>query len=168
MKKHSKGFSMIELIIVVAIIGIFTGLVSIGFGYIQSGNLRSAAQTINSNLSKLKYDAMSKENKQYMYIYQTGNGYYFLCSDQEESSLSFTSGVGQQICNSSCSITVDGGTPIGTTPKRIAYKKGSGGFDTSKSTITQDITIKKSDGTGTGYVVKLVTETGKHYVERIN
>lgn len=166
MKKHSKGFSMIELIIVVAIIGIFTGLVSIGFGYIQSGNIRSAAQTINSNLSKLKYDAMSKENKQYMYIYQYGNGYYFLCSDQEKASLSL--GDGQLICNASCSITVDGGTPIGTDPMRIAYKKGSGGFDTSKSTITQDITIKRNDGTGTGYVVKLVTETGKHYVERIN
>lgn len=166
MKKHTKGFSMIELIIVVAIIGIFTGLVSIGFGYIQSGNIRSAAQTINSTLSKLKYDAMSKENKQYMYIYQAGNGYYLLCSDQEASSLSFTAGNGQLICNTSCSVTVDGGTAIGTSPKRIAYKKGSGGFDTSKSTITQEITIKRSDGTGSGYVVHLVTETGKHYVER--
>ena len=165
MKKHTKGFSMIELIIVVAIIGIFTGLASIGFGYIQSGNIRSAAQTLNSTLTQLKYDAMSKENKQYMYIYQAGNGYYFMCSDKDASSLSFTTSNGQLLCNTNCTITVDGGTSIGTTPMKIAYKKGSGGFDTSKSTITQDITIKSSDGTGSYYVVHLVTETGKHYVE---
>ena len=53
-KNRTKGFSMVELIIVVAIIGIMTAVATISMGYIQSGNLRSAAKKIDLSLSKLK------------------------------------------------------------------------------------------------------------------
>ena len=77
---RTKGFSMIELIIVIAIIGIMTAMATLGFGYIQSGNVRAAANSIVADLSQMKYDAMSKQDKPFMYIYKVGGKYYSYCS----------------------------------------------------------------------------------------
>ena len=162
---RTKGFSMIELIIVIAIIGIMTAMATLGFGYIQSGNVRAAANSIVADLSQMKYDAMSKQDKQFMYIYKVGGKYYSYCSASEVTNPSsvLTASNGTSLCNSNCKITYDGGIELAPGNYiTIAYKK-SGGLS-SKSSFTRDIsdiTVSKADGSGK-YVITIYKETGKH------
>lgn len=71
---------MIELIIVVAIIGIFTALAGMGFGYLKAGNVKSAARNIDATLTKLKLDTMKQNKQPVMYIYRKGSDYYMHCT----------------------------------------------------------------------------------------
>lgn len=174
-ENRKKGFSMIELIVVVALIGIFTALATIAFGYIKSGNIKSTAKTIDSTLNKLKLDTMSKEKKPYMCIYKDGDDYYMLCTTNANEAP--TSDNGQRIGNGNVSIKVDDAT-VGVNDKvYIAFKKGSGTFaesinaDNPKNTIHKgksskaDIVVESADGDGTSYVIHLIKDTGKHYIE---
>lgn len=159
MRNKHKGFSMIELIIVIAIIGIFTGLASISFGYIKAGNVRSAVQTVDSNLSRLRLDTMSKATKPYMYLYRLGDNYYMYCTNSASVDTSVANGT--KIANSNVEIKIDG-APLSNSPCIIGFQKGSGAF---LGGTPQEISFSDSNGQGTIYILKLVNETGKHYIE---
>lgn len=154
---------MIELIIVIAIIGIFTAVASLSLDYLKAGNVRSAAKTVDSNLSKLKLDAMSREEKSYMHIYKKGDNYYMYCTNEEHPSLSSTPGM--KIGNASVAIYVNGSSvPLSSSDTCvISYKKGSGAFS---DTSPEKIEFARSSGTGTRYTLTIVKETGKHYIEK--
>lgn len=165
-ENRTKGLSMIELIIVISIIGLMTGFATIGLGYVQSGNIRSAAMSIDSSLSQLKYDAMSKEEMPFMYIYKANGKYYMYCSKTEVAASALTAANGSQLCNSNCQITFNGGTTVDSGSYiKIAYKK-SGGLS-SKSNLSSnisDITVSKANGSGKSYKITIYKETGKHTI----
>lgn len=151
---------MIELIIVIAIIGIFTAVASLSLNYLKAGNVRSAAKTVDSNLSKLKLDTMSKEEKSYMYIYKSGGNYYMYCTT--DASPSFSTTPGTKIGNDSVAISVDGTLLQQGSTCVINYQKGSGAFASAPGKIV----FARADGTGTSYTLTIVKETGKHYIEK--
>lgn len=160
---------MIELIIVIAIIGIFTAVASLSLDYLKAGNVRSAAKTVDSNLSKLKLDTMSREEKTYMHIYKRGDNYYMYCTTEKDPSLDSNPGV--KIGNASVAIYVDNKKLEQNQKCILSYKKGSGTFrdqsdDSSLPKLPKEIVFKRSDGTGNSYTLKIVKETGKHYIEK--
>lgn len=165
-KNRSKGFSMIELIIVVAIIGIFSALATLGFGYLQSGNVKSAARNIDATLSKLKLDTMKQNKQPVMYIYKKGSDYYMHCTAKTFSIPSGTgdTAVGQKIGNHNVKITAFDGT---TTKElntgdsfQITFNKGSGTFTSNY----RHIYVAHSDGGGITYDIEMIKETGKHFI----
>lgn len=169
-ENRTKGFSMIELIIVICIIGIMTAMATLGFGYIQSGNIRAAANNIASDLSQLKYDAMSKEEMPFMYIYKANGKYYIYCSEKRAQAADLTAANGSSLCNSNCKITFNGGTEVASgTYVEIAYKK-SGGLSTKSnlSNDISDITVSKADGSGKSYVITIFKETGKYTMSHVS
>lgn len=164
-KNHHKGFSMIELIIVIAIIGIFTAMATLGFGYLQSGNVKSAAKNIDSTLTKLKLDTMKQSNQPVMYIYKKGSDYYMYCTAND-----FTvpgtgdAAVGKKIGNSNVKITASkGGSEQNLNTGgsfQIKFKKGNGAFSSDYTHIY----VRHSDGKGITYDIEMVKETGKHFI----
>lgn len=167
MKKNlHKGFSMLELIIVVAIIGIFTSLAGMGFGYLESGNVKSAARNIDATLSKLKMDTMKQNKQPVMYIYKKGSDYYMYCTANSFTVPTGTgsAAVGQKIGNHNVKITASGQT--GTVDLNsgnsleITFNKGNGTF-TSKY---EHIYVEHADGSGIKYDIEMILETGKHFI----
>ena len=72
--KKNQGFSYIELLVTVAIIGIAISLVSLSISTIFSLNAKKCAKDIASLLSECKVDAMSRAGDTYLILYKESEG----------------------------------------------------------------------------------------------
>jgi len=78
---NSKGFTMIELFIVIVIFGIVTAMAVPNFlGWISNYNLKAATDELYSNMQFTRLKAV-KENKEWALVFDTVNGIYYVCSD---------------------------------------------------------------------------------------
>ena len=75
MKKNNKGFSLVELIIIIAIMAVLTVAVISYSGMIGDSHARKCAKEIESTLSDTKVCAMSRAEAK-MIIYANNNGVY--------------------------------------------------------------------------------------------
>ena len=75
-RKDQKGFSLIELIVVIGIIAILATFSLSMLGRLRAANAEKAVQTLSASIKKLQANSMSKAQKPYMYIYKVGNTYY--------------------------------------------------------------------------------------------
>lgn len=160
MKKNG-GFTLIELIVVVAILAIMSvGTVS-AMGYMTLANSNKCASKIDSGLTVLKSKNMSKAEPTYMYIYMI-NGNYYIDYYTGDNPADFTpSENGQVIANNQLVVSKDS-TPIEGTDDMvcIGINRKDGSF---KNTLlpTSEIVIS---GKSSKKVV-LVSSTGKHYID---
>lgn len=60
--KNNKGFSIIELIIVIAIISVLTGLSIVGIGYIYTSNVKSSVHKLDASIQKIQSYTLAKSN----------------------------------------------------------------------------------------------------------
>lgn len=75
MKKNNKGFSLVELIIIIAIMAVLAVSIITYSGMIGNSKARQCAKEIDSHLSETKVCAMSRAQAK-MIIYANGNGVY--------------------------------------------------------------------------------------------
>jgi prepilin-type N-terminal cleavage/methylation domain-containing protein len=79
----TKGFSLIELLILIAILGVLAGIAVPGFSVLLPDyRLRSAARDLQSNMQLAKIGAI-KANSNWAIVFDPGvtPGRYYLCSD---------------------------------------------------------------------------------------
>lgn len=170
-KNDHKGFSLVEMIIVIAIIGIMAGISIRVIGYISLANSEKAAKTFVGALGKLQAKAMSKAEKTYLYIYMLDDTYY-ICSSKEDctefnpsvmsKSNGTALGMGMTISCKDASGTkkIENSGEADTIPfLKISYKR-DGSFDGFTGTY-QTILIESRFPTE----VKLVRETGRYIVQ---
>lgn len=157
LKKSKDGFSLVELIIVIAIMAVLTGLTALGIGFMSAGDSRGVASEIDSCLSELKSQAMAKNKPVYMHLYQH-DGRYFV--EYAETDSITPNGKGEDIGNGAVSVvTSDGVDVTGNTVVTFAIRKKDGAFTMGPASITV------SADNGSKYIVYLVKDTGKHFVE---
>lgn len=81
--KHNKGFSLVELIVTIAILTIVTSGTFMLVNQNQKKNTLRLAKTIVSSMDSLRLDTMSKGNKQYIHLFKKGNGIYMQISSAD-------------------------------------------------------------------------------------
>ena len=74
--REKDGFSLIELVITIAIMGILVGLSAFSLNYISQADARKMTGEINSAFSELKTLNMSKNTTAYMHLYQYDGDFY--------------------------------------------------------------------------------------------
>ncbi len=79
--KNNKGFSLLEMIIVIAILAVVSSVSFVGLGYLYSTNIKSSIKKINSSLLKTQNYTMAKSNggrDVYMRLSQGSDGDYYI------------------------------------------------------------------------------------------
>lgn len=170
MKKDQRGFSMVELIVVIAIVGILMGASVSLIGHIRAANIQKAVETVSDMLDRQRINTMTKQGTQYLYIYRLDDGYYMkVVSDKLDA---YDEGLlgsgGTKICSDSIAITMQKGSGSIETMQRksqvirIVFKKsGSLNMDSGNGT-TYDHIIFTGSGTCT---IELFAATGKHAIQ---
>lgn len=155
MKDNNKGFSLVELIVVVAILAIISTASFSAIGYLNLANAEKCATKIDIGLGKLKTMNMSSGSATYMHLYRYNNGYYIAFSEDD----TYTpDDKGELIGNSSVTVTCGGSTLENNDVVSISVRKKDGAYTvpdvpTYTITVTNEATRK----------ITLVTNTGKHY-----
>lgn len=160
----NSGFSMVELIIVIAIVGLMSGSAFSIFNHLRYADLQKAVKTIEDNINKLQVSSMSQKDKPVLYIYCVDNNTYLKVQKASESLTRDKNGI--LLGNSN--ITVKGvdssGVEFGlkgsesTNSIKVIYQR-SGVYDygTGKTNV-KDI---KVSGKKAEYTLSLMKNTGK-------
>lgn len=170
-----KGFSLVEMLIVIALLGILVGGIGLSIGLLRSADTKGTAYDIKSGLTDLKSRTTGGKDQPYMYLYSINDTYYLDITYTEPTSYVPTTDA-KEIGDSRIQIT------YGADKKAIedeadgficfAFQKKDGSFlkdedgkciKGGKSTCPEEVYIS-SDG-ASSYVVHMVPDTGHHYVE---
>ena len=156
--KERDGFSLMEMIIVIAILGMIIGGIAVTYNMVRSADVKGMAYDIDSSLTNLKSKNMGSNKQLFMHLYkQSGN--YFIDYTEEES---YTpSGEGESVGESGISLKYDGKELTDGEVITIGIKKKDGAFSVGPEEI------EVYDDNVNDYMVCLVKDTGKHYVEEL-
>ena len=156
--KERDGFSLMEMIIVIAILGMITGGIAVTYNMVRSADVKGMAYDIDSSLTNLKSKNMGSNKQLFMQLYkQSGN--YFIDYTKEES---YTpSGEGEPVGESGISLKYDGKELTDGEVITIGIQKKDGAFSAGPEEI------EVYDDNVNDYMVYLVKDTGKHYVDEL-
>ena len=73
---NQKGVTLVEIILVIAIIGILASTSVMLIGHLRYADTEKAVKAVDSSLDKLQVQTMSKADTPYLYIYHLSDGCY--------------------------------------------------------------------------------------------
>lgn len=161
---NKKGFTFIEIILVMAILIIFASTTVLYMGHLRDINVKRAAEQVDTALDKLQVRAMSKAKTPYMYIYRLSDGCYMKVIDDDINSFdaSKLDENGTKIGGAAISVYKDDETTAnqitGQKLIKIVYNKSA---DFSDNTNVSKIIFKGN----TTHTIRLVKDTGKHIMK---
>ncbi len=165
-RKFQSGFSLVEMIITLAIMAILTGSTFTVIGYLRYANTTRVSTTIDDAINKLQIKSAAQVDKNYLYIYEDdGIIYYATLSDSDAyTNGSLTASAGTKLCNSAITVsyTDENGTShqvSGSDYICVAYNKS---YVFASVTNARVITVTNLRSVKT---ITLVMETGKHVLE---
>lgn len=179
----NKGFSLVELIVVIAIMAVMTGLVSMGIGAISGLEAKECAMDLDGYLKQAKTSALSKEGQKLtIQKDSTDQNYYVLFAVQKWGKDALGNAVSTEEVTSkeliasdsvtiTCHITNGSVYTIGTDAQSVAisFNRSSGAYEdvfVDAAKITGEncdlITITKA---GKTYEIEMIPETGKHLIK---
>lgn len=158
--KKREAFSLIELIIAIAILVIFVGGATLSLSLLRSADTRGLASGVNDSLTDLKALTESHKGPYYLHLYRNDDGYYANYSDSETFDVDSASGdelIGSGALNLQYDSTdMSAGDYVTIT---IRKKDGSYGMAPAEFTVL--------NGTTAEYKVVLAKDTGLHYMEKV-
>lgn len=74
--KDKKGYTLVEMVIVIGIMAILAGGVASFIGYINNAKTTKSVETFKTKLDRVQTDNMSKEGTTDLYLYKTDDGIF--------------------------------------------------------------------------------------------
>lgn len=173
-KECEDGFTLVEMIITIAISTILVGAIITAFGYISSGNAKRSAARINSKLNTAQTETMMQKDPTYLYLFKNNGLKVVLSSSDSEDLTSLKNNANPtDVGGARVEVTA---TRAGQTDKKlddsnficIAFNKASGAYEFAKfSDETNADFISELDFSGkASYKISLVKMTGKHVMNK--
>ena len=93
MNKDSRGFTLIELIVVIVILGVMAAVISMSTSIIPATRARSCASAISTTLDRARVGSLTHAQVSYMTISQNSSGAYEIaCFDNNTASSGYSGG----------------------------------------------------------------------------
>ncbi len=166
--KNNKGVTLVELIIVIAIMAVVSGILALSLGSALSKPADECAQKLTNALKSARITTMGKLSCE-ITIKQASNGAEIWLEEKITNADGSTKVTNTKIGQKNVSVTykIQGiATPYNLYDKSLvlSYKRETGGFNipTGHSAYCEEIVIKKGNRTRT---IKLSYLTGKVSVE---
>lgn len=191
-RKDNRGFSLIELIVVILIMAIISGAAVIALGSIFSTKTKAAAQSVQDALKQARVDAITRDNdivpldsgetaadngfatNVYVKFYISNSELFAdVCTDKSGSEVVLNSKVvasdkyNLQFCNKSGNL-IDSDASVGSTTVKVYFKKTTGGVS---RVAVDDVCyancdmIKVKSPSGETLDVIMVSLTGRSYID---
>ena len=74
MKNDNKGFSLVELVIIIAIMGIVVTMLAANLGFLNDSAAKGCANSLKTAIGQTRIKTMGKKET-YLYVYKDGKGY---------------------------------------------------------------------------------------------
>lgn len=168
---NNKGISLIEVIVVVAILSIMSSMLVMSYNVVYQQKTKSCAESIDSYLDRIRLESMSREKQRYMVLYQAEDGMYMGATSDPDSFVKDTKRE-EKVGDKSVSIyykTASSGTYTkisGETMFMISFDRVTGGFDKEYTTKEEIECLNIALGESTnGNEIRFITKTGKHFIE---
>lgn len=161
----NRGFSLVELIVVILIMAIVGGGATVGIMTMYSADAKKCTTIISSELSNARIQAMTKSQEVTVYIHEGETGKYYIDIIYDDDyanpyeSERITSKATIQYMETATSPATD--IPAGGI--KLAFDRGSGAFNFTSGTFNKCYCIiVTASNVSTVY---LVEDTGRNYVE---
>ncbi|MBR6230262.1 MAG: prepilin-type N-terminal cleavage/methylation domain-containing protein [Eubacterium sp.] len=160
-RQMREGFSLIELVIAIAILAIFVGITSLSVALLRSADTKGLANGINNSLTDLKAKTESHTGPYYLHIYKNDNGFYANFSDKPD--FAGAAAGDERLGAASMTVSADSGDKIsGSTVCTVQIRKKDGAYVMGPKSLS----VSKSEDSPAEYIVKLAKDTGLHYIEQ--
>ncbi len=165
---NDSGYSLVELIVVIAIMAVMVGVVSIGISLIFSRDAEAVAKTIDDELSEARMLAMSRDGEFELVIHIDS-------SDPDNNSIIINkdgSMYKTTAMKKRATISVSGGglaSDVTDGDVKIIFDKGNGSVKTINGGTSSGVCQIEATGarlTSKKSTVNLVAATGRHYVNK--
>jgi len=169
-KSHNAGFTLVELIVIIAIMGVVVGGASLGVGLIFTKDASQCATRLNDAIYSTRMKAMSKAGVYELVIDNASgvNTAEVLCDSASFDHIYLDDSDTSLKTNITCKYITDSGAESAVDlPVKLSFDKAKGSIKIDDPSITTDgiicFDIDARRGSNNSSV-KIVTSTGKHTI----
>lgn len=166
--KNCKGYSLVELVTVIAIMAVLTGLITISVSAVSGFKATECAKNIESQLNKARVDTMANSSMVLRFFKGADEAYYveITSTDGLGTTKTVTELVGKKSVSVTYSVNEDGSSPqalVAGNDFKISFNRSSGALAATETGLVQVISVTQGHRT---VVIRIYPETGKVSVEK--
>ncbi len=168
----NQGFTLIELIVVIIIVGVLSAGSVLGANILGLGSARSTVNRINTMLNEVQIENMTKNKSYFLMIYEV-NGDYHLRVEAgaqkiSDEKLKLVRGeITYRTKDGSTFLVRENSVEGRNTQQKleVTFRKDTGGVAENRKPDPEVVTRIDVISAGRSYTIFLVEATGKHYIE---